>query len=99
MADRVAGTYCYPRRPMDKPIGFDVNNKHTFGCVPQAGRADYCTGLPTDTGRLRALVQTQRGPGDRLSLTFEVCGLVRHRHDGLVDVIEYIAVIQSSKRT
>ena len=41
----------------------------------------------------------QRGPGDRLHLTFEVSGLSGHLHDGLVDVVDRLEVSNPTKLT
>ena len=56
---------------MDKSMGFDVDHKHTVACILQAGRPDGYSKLKTEVSVLRAWLQTQRCPGDRLRLTFE----------------------------
>ena len=38
---------------MDKPIGFDVDHKHTVACMTQASRPDRYSKLKTEAGVLR----------------------------------------------
>jgi len=41
----------------------------------------------------------QRGPGDRLPLTFQLSGLSGHLYDGLVDVVDRLEVSNATKLT
>jgi len=84
---------------MDKFIGFDIDHKHTVACVVQAGQPDRYRMLRTDVGELREWLKTERGPGDRLHLTFEVSGLSGHLYDGLVDVVDRLEVSNPTKLT
>ena len=84
---------------MDKFIGFDIDHKHTVACVVQAGQPDRYRTLRTDVGGLREWLKTEREPGDRLHLTFEVSGLSGHLYDGLVDVVDRLEVSNPTKLT
>jgi transposase len=84
---------------MDKFIGFDIDHKHTLACVVQAGQPDRYRKLRTDVGQLREWLKMQRGPGDRLHLTFEVSGLSGHLYDGLVDIVDRLEVSNPTKLT
>ncbi len=84
---------------MDKFIGFDIDFKQTVGCVVQPGQPDPYRKLPTDVGELREWLKTERGPGDRLHLTFEVSGLSGHLHNGLVNVVDRLEVRNPTKLT
>ena len=63
---------------MDKFLGFDIDHKHTLGRLVQAGQPDRYRKLRTDVDQLREWLKMQRGPRDRLHLTFEVSGLSGH---------------------
>ena len=84
---------------MDKFIGFDIDHKHTVACVVQAGQPDRYRKLPTDLAPLREWLKTERGPGHRVHLTFEVSGLSGYLYDGLVDVVDRLEVNNPTKPT
>jgi transposase len=84
---------------MDKFIGFDIDHKNTVACITAAGQPERYSRLRTDVTELREWLKNQRGPGDRLHLTFEVSGLSGHLYDGLVDVVDRLEVSNPSKLT
>lgn len=84
---------------MDKFIGFDMDHKYTIACIVQKNRPDRYCKLNSKVSDLRQWLQSQRKPGDRLHLTFEVSGLAGHFYDGLVDVVDRLEVSNPSQLT
>jgi len=76
-----------------------VDDRHTVACVRQAGQRDRFARLRTDVGELRDWLRAERGPDDRLHLTFEVSGRSGHLYDGLIDVVDRLEVSNPSKLT
>ena len=59
---------------MDKYIGFDIDSKKTVACVVQKGQNDRFTTLKTDIEQMKKFLRSQRRPGEKLHLTFEISG-------------------------
>ena len=84
---------------MDKYIGFDLADKKTVACMVQNGQKDIFQSLPTDPAVMRDWLSRQRKSGDRLHLTFEVCGSAGWLYDELVDTVDTLTVSNPSKLT
>ena len=84
---------------MDKYIGFDIDDKKTVACIVQNGKKDIYDTIPTDVAKLRAWLEYQRKPGDKLNLTFEVSGQAGWLYDELVDLVDTLTVSNPSKMT
>jgi len=77
---------------MDKYIGFDIGDKETIACIVQNNQKDIYQTLPTDPAAMKAWLTEQRGPNDKLHLTFEVCGMAGWLYDNLVDDVDTLQV-------
>ena len=84
---------------MDKFIGFDMDHKHTVACITQKDQPDRFCKLNTKVDDLREWLRDQRGPGERIHLTFEVSGLAGHLYDGLVEEVDHLEVSNPSQLT
>ena len=84
---------------MDKYIGFDIDDKKTVACVVQKDEKDVYETMPTDVEVMRAWLKKQRGPNDKLHLTFEVSGQAGWFYDELIDSVDTLTVSNPSKMT
>jgi transposase len=84
---------------MDKYIGFDIDSKKTVACVVQKGKKDQFATLKTDIEQMKKFLQSQRRPGEKLHLTFEISGEAGYRHDQLADTVDTITVSNPTKMT
>lgn len=84
---------------MEKYIGFDIDSKKTIACVVQKDKKDRFTTIKTDIGRMKSFLISQRMPGDKLHLTFEISGQAGHRYDQLAEFVDDITVSNPTKMT
>lgn len=84
---------------MDKYIGFDIDDKKTVACIVQKDKKDIYDTIPTDVATMRDWLKSQRKPGDKLNLTFEVSGQAGWLYDGLMGSVDTLTVSNPSKMT
>jgi len=84
---------------MDKYIGLDIDSNKTIACVVQNGKKDSFTTLRTNIEQMKKFLKKQRGPGERLHLTFEISGEAGYRQDQLIDFVDDITVSNPTKMT
>jgi len=85
---------------MDKYIGFDISDKKTVACIydPETRKSRFDT-LPTNSKEMKKWLENEKQPGDRIHLTFEVCGMAGHLHDSLSPSVDSLTVSNPHRMT
>ncbi len=84
---------------MDKYIGFDIDCKKTVCCVVENGKNDVYKTIGSDVGAMRQFLMSQKQPGYKIHMVFEISGQAGFLYDCLVDVADTITVANPSKMT
>ena len=80
-----------------KFIGFDIDSKKIMAYVVESGKKDVYQTLGSDIKFMRKFLKEQRRSGHRVELVFEISDQAGFLYDLLVDCVDDIKVVNSSK--
>jgi len=84
---------------MDKYIGFDIDSNKTAACVIQNGKNDLYQTIGPDVQSMRQFLISQKQPGCKIHLAFEISGQAGFIYDSLIDCVDYINIANPTKMT
>jgi transposase len=84
---------------MNKYIGFDIDSNKTVVCVVESGKKDIYQTIGPDVQSMKKLLISQRQPGYKTHLAFEISGQAGFIYDSLVDFADDIKVANPTKMT
>ncbi|HBG26307.1 MAG: hypothetical protein A2Y10_01905 [Planctomycetes bacterium GWF2_41_51] len=84
---------------MNKYIGFDLDSNKTVACVVENGKNDLYQTFGPDVQSMRQFLLSQKQPGCKVHLAFEISGQAGFIYDSLIDCVDSINVANPSKMT
>ena len=82
---------------MSKYIGFDIDCKEVVACVVENGKKDIYQTFSADIGSMRKFLLSQKQPGGRVELAFEISGEAGFIYDSLIDCVDEIKIANPTK--
>lgn len=84
---------------MNKYIGFDIDSNKTVACVLENGKNDIYQTIRPDVQSMRQFLISQKQPGCKIHLAFEISGQAGFIYDSLIDCADSIKVANPTKMT